>query len=77
MYSTAETAGKCLFLHILERQNREVDVLLCLHFHKAALGSSAERGKKALRRRLFDSYRVPVDLGFAVNNSLFSTYQAV
>lgn len=52
-------------------------VLLRLHFHKAALGSGAEQDEKAPRRSQFHAYRVPVDLGFAVNNSLLSTYQTV
>lgn len=38
----------------------------------------SEAKKKSLRRRpSFPSYRVAVDLGFAVNNSLFSTDQTV
>lgn len=38
----------------------------------------SEAKKKLLRRRpSFPSYRVAVDLGFAVNNSLFGTYQTV
>lgn len=36
----------------LRGQNPGAAVLLCLRFHKAALGSGPERGRNALRRRL-------------------------